>query len=308
MTSTTLDPVSLFRQNAAPDEVLAAFKNSNWSDSQIGALLRSEDVSADYVSKVAKAIISNHANASEDFQEAAMEVISRAFLKEKELMIWVEYGGTRVRVLNPYVSLEVQGDAQIGLRIWEAEICVLEWLEAHSDSVKGLSVLELGAGVGLAGVAAAERFGAQFVTLTDASPRALENLHVIAQKSPRHDVIKVECLQWFDSEQVSAMRPHDFIIAADCVYDPKDIPALTNTLEAFFEKNSKTTCLFACSIRNRETFKLLLEKLTASTRVSFAETSIPECNYRYSTNATHVFTKRWLRSNVILFILTHKHY
>ncbi|CAM9415382.1 unnamed protein product [Ectocarpus sp. 8 AP-2014] len=68
-------------------------------------------------------------------------------------------------------------DNEVGLRVWEAGRALAEFCLAHSGLLRGKRVLELGAGIGMTGMAVAATCGAAEVVLTDYAPRVLANLH-----------------------------------------------------------------------------------------------------------------------------------
>jgi predicted nicotinamide N-methyase len=65
-------------------------------------------------------------------------------------------------------------EAGIGCAVWDAAIILARWFNTHSSLLEGLSVLELGAGVGLPGIVCA-RFASR-VILSDYIPKLVENL------------------------------------------------------------------------------------------------------------------------------------
>ena len=62
-------------------------------------------------------------------------------------------------------------DGGTGSRVWDAAIAMSVWLARRSESLRGKSVLELGAGTGLCGISAALAAGVE-VTLSDMAPVA----------------------------------------------------------------------------------------------------------------------------------------
>jgi hypothetical protein len=62
----------------------------------------------------------------------------------------------------------------VGMVLWPAALVLARWLCRNAALLRGKSVLELGAGMGLAGLAAAHL--ARRVCLTDFNPLVLENL------------------------------------------------------------------------------------------------------------------------------------
>jgi predicted nicotinamide N-methyase len=303
--------LELFKQNVLIEDVIDSSTEHDWSvDNLCEKLLSNPEmdfVSPSYKAKFAREILNRFANTlSEDTHERLMEIVAKSFSYSSQQLCIVEYGGTKVRVLDPYTTAKTtSGDAQVGLRLWEAEICVLEWLEANSEMIENKDVVELGAGVGLAGLAAAERLGAKSVTLTDTSAKVLENLQINVQTSKLAKVkASVVCLDWHDEVAARAIGDHQFIIAADCVYDPNDVPAFVQTLEILLKRTQGIVALVASSIRNRKTFDKLLTELS-STTVNIQETAIPANHQRYSNRAAHMFTRNWERTNVVMHLLSY---
>ena len=64
------------------------------------------------------------------------------------------------------IDLEEDAETAIGARVWRSSYLLARYLEVAPELVAGKSVVELGAGCGLVGMAAAE-LGAATVLLTD---------------------------------------------------------------------------------------------------------------------------------------------
>lgn len=91
-----------------------------------------------------------------------------------------------------------------------------------ADTLKAATVLELGAGCGLVGLAAA-LLGARHVVLSDL-PVALPTLSANAAANglvEGRDGIEVAALDWFSDDQalLSSGRTFDLLIASECIYD-----------------------------------------------------------------------------------------
>ena len=65
---------------------------------------------------------------------------------------------------------------EVGLRMWEAGYLLTEYIVINPALVRGKRVVELGAGLGLTGMAAAACCGASHTTLTDCARSVLDNL------------------------------------------------------------------------------------------------------------------------------------
>ena len=62
----------------------------------------------------------------------------------------------------------------VGEQVWRGSLVLCDWLLEERHAVRGSTVLEVGAGVGVPGILSA-KLGAQAVTLTDALPTALRD-------------------------------------------------------------------------------------------------------------------------------------
>jgi predicted nicotinamide N-methyase len=82
-------------------------------------------------------------------------------------------------VLAPAVTVTVQelqvSSGGLGWRVWVGALALAEWMVAHAEAFAGASVLELGAGLGLAGLTAAQ-LGAREVVLSDCLAPLVANL------------------------------------------------------------------------------------------------------------------------------------
>lgn len=106
--------------------------------------------------------------------------------------------------------------------------------------VEGKRVLELGAGTGACGLAAAA-LGAAHVTLTDL-PRLLpllqQNVAVNPQLASR---VVVATLIWGDDEAVTALHPPvDVVLASDCLYQAAALQPFLASLHALSGQQTLT--------------------------------------------------------------------
>jgi len=161
-----------------------------------------------------------------------------------------------------------------GLTTWPASMYLADYLTSHSDLVKGKSILELGAGIGLLGMIMAtlqvEGPSSGSICLTDARPdvldRCQDNLSLPCNVSSSHSALSCHLLDWTDAldettvqslrETISEMNP-ELVVGADIVYDPVIIPALITTLYVAL-KGRTTVALLALTIRNAATIATFL--------------------------------------------------
>lgn len=110
--------------------------------------------------------------------------------------------------------------------VWPTAVVLANFLLAHPAAVRGKSVVELGAGLGVAGLTAAACCGARQVLLTDREPWAL---HCAASSAacchPPLEQVQAAVLDWQDVDQSQLGSTVDVILASDVLYDGATIAA-----------------------------------------------------------------------------------
>ncbi|CAB9502831.1 flavoprotein beta subunit lysine methyltransferase [Seminavis robusta] len=124
-----------------------------------------------------------------------------------------------------YVNVQQKPDADPSWAVvWPTAVTLANYLLANPSVVQGKQVIELGCGLGLAGLTAASS-SAQQVLLTDREPFAL---HCAMSTAAVHDlqVVQAAILDWND-ENISAdiVESADIILASDVLYDNDCIEA-----------------------------------------------------------------------------------
>lgn len=197
---------------------------------------------------------------------------------------------------------QLVSDGTTGLRAWEAAAALSEWLLAQGPRWAGRAwracslalfallaclltttngpspagtVLELGAGVGLAGLALARVLPRGRVLLSDFHPAVLANLrnHSLPLNAPFPAGVAVHAgtLDWA-APDLAALAPGappevDVVIGSDLVYDRDIIPALVALLVALGKE-----AFIASTLRNEATLALFLDALAAA---GVAVTAVP---------------------------------
>eukprot|EP00198_Chlamydomonas_reinhardtii_P003232 XP_001692568.1 predicted protein [Chlamydomonas reinhardtii] len=129
----------------------------------------------------------------------------------------------------------------LGTTVWDASVVLAKWFEKNirkgdfaRSKVRGKRALELGAGMGLAGMAFA-MVGANVVLTDTADVLPLLRINYETNLSPaavrlarghQHGTwadsagtVEVQELDWTKPEQVAPLHPpYDYILAADCIY------------------------------------------------------------------------------------------
>lgn len=120
---------------------------------------------------------------------------------------------------------------RLGAKCWLSSIAFMIWSHANSHLFSKKHVLELGAGVGLGGLACATLNKALSVTITDGDITLVDVIHKNKTQTECTNTL-VECQQfkWGTLLTPQATKP-DVVIACDCIYkDAYDI--LLSTLRS----------------------------------------------------------------------------
>ncbi len=154
-----------------------------------------------------------------------------------------------------------------GLVCWDGSIVLAKYLEHNPSITMKKSILELGAGTGIGGLAAA-LLGAEEVMLTDL-PYALTNLQHNVEYNIQINVpllnsskIKVSKVDWYDASSYPVDCSFDLILGADIVWLEELISPLVNTLKAC--ASSSAMILIAHQTRTMRTDKALFGALSAA--------------------------------------------
>lgn len=143
----------------------------------------------------------------------------RAFCADDELPLWTELEATLgTQIDAPFFAVPWPGAQVVARAIFDGVV-----------DVRGRSVLELGAGAGLAAMAAA-RAGARRVIATDVDPLALQVLLLgAADNAVSVEVAVVDVVSSVPADIIAA---DDVIIAADVVYNRALGAALSAIIKA----------------------------------------------------------------------------
>jgi predicted nicotinamide N-methyase len=183
--------------------------------------------------------------------------------------------------------------SEIQCKIWPAAAMLGRWLWRHRRLVSGQTVLELGAGVGTAGLAAAA-CGASRVVLTDINEAALRCAR--ANCTRNGDVVQsvaaVAHLDWArppmldaadeaeahaDEEGVAALlrKPFDILLAADVVNDEGLSEMVFRVLQLYLAP--KGLFIMCCpKARHRHCVDRLRSMLVEATELSVSVSDVPD--------------------------------
>ncbi|KAF0688609.1 Aste57867_19782 [Aphanomyces stellatus] len=173
--------------------------------------------------------------------------------------------------------------ASHGHLVWDAAVALADYLQAEATAL-GVSpatrALELGAGIGLVGMALAA-LGCKEVTLSDQRYcLPLLNMNATTNFTGANEALRpvVRELQWGTDDATTATngRPMDLVVASDVLYNPSVFPKLVRTIAAL--ASSETVLLMTHEIRNPDNEADFFAQLAAAgfecTRVPFVSTQV----------------------------------
>lgn len=170
-------------------------------------------------------------------------------------------------------SVAIISEGTTGLVTWEAALFLAEWAVENNDLFNNRTILELGSGIGLTGLAICKSCSPKKYTFSDCHQKVLQQLkenirvngfmlreeHSSTSANPK-TVLSVTELDWESvTEQQLLSLDADLVLASDVVYDPEIVTSFSKVLKKLFHytKAGKNLEVFVAStIRNPETYRL----------------------------------------------------
>ncbi|XP_068111819.1 protein N-lysine methyltransferase METTL21D [Hyperolius riggenbachi] len=178
----------------------------------------------------------------------------------------------------------------VGCVVWDAAIVLAKFLERQESAEPGLlrgrALLELGAGTGIVGIAAAA-LGAH-VTVTDLEElQDLMNTNIDSNAHLITGSCQAKVLKWGE-EIPDSLRPPDYILIADCIYYEESLEPLLKTLHNL---SGPDTCIFCCyeertTGKNPEIEKKFFELLRGD--FEYEEVPIEKHDEEYRSEDIHI--------------------
>lgn len=131
-----------------------------------------------------------------------------------------------------------------GLRTWEASLLLSEWI--LTQNIKGMKILELGAGTGLVGILAGKKDAN--VTATDGSGTVVLTLQ---KNFEMNNVIAETDVLWWGEESTLLQEKWDYILGADITYDVEVCSSLAETYSLGLRQGG--IGMLAATVRNEDT-------------------------------------------------------
>ncbi len=217
----------------------------------------------------------------------------------------------------PPCSIEFQlaqdpSSHNLGTTVWDASIVLAKYLEKNVRKgefsrvkVKGKRCIELGAGMGLAGMAFA-LLGAD-VALTDTTDAVMAllrrnvdtNMSQAALKLKDADwaidvagKVSVAELDWSNTSHYEALNPpFDYIIAADCVYSEKAVPHFLNCCLAMAAGNLKSTIVVCNEFRSQSVHDIFMAEFSKHMNIKKVPMNKFEAEYQHPLIHIYVMKK-----------------
>lgn len=201
-----------------------------------------------------------------------------------------ELNGGKFVTLHENCNIISEGTT--GLCSWQASVALADWCINNYRIFKDKTVLELGAGVGLTGIAIALKCSPKKIALTDCHSQVLnflcenvlKNLNdkntsintsgklLLKESVDANTVVEVYNLPWeaINEEVCHEIGKVDVIVAADVIYDCDLFLSLINAIKCFL-LNGTERALLACTERNENTLVNFLELLCKQFAIFFIQ-------------------------------------
>ncbi|KAG7370435.1 lysine methyltransferase [Nitzschia inconspicua] len=133
---------------------------------------------------------------------------------------------------NPFADTDRPDQDTTGLSIWSASLVIARWMQTKQDLWKDKSVLELGSGCGVPGLAIAAATTTchpRHVYLTDLNPETVKNLQYNIELNQVQDFVTATCMDWSDQTTWPNERV-DYLVGSDLIYQKSLVPLLSSVV------------------------------------------------------------------------------
>nr|XP_022904217.1 protein-lysine methyltransferase METTL21D-like isoform X1 [Onthophagus taurus] len=182
-----------------------------------------------------------------------------------------------IESINVTLTFHQKLEGEVSCVVWDAAIVLAKYLEVmyqrNKEFLKEKFVLELGSGLGCAGLVAA-CLGAEVVLsdLPEAIPLLQYNVDENQTLLTTKTSVCVRALSWGD--KIDFKKVPDKIILADCIYYKESIDPLIKTLLDY--SNSFTEIILAQELRDSEKQKNNWEYFLNEMNKNFVQVSVPK--------------------------------
>lgn len=135
---------------------------------------------------------------------------------------------------------QVPADDTTGFGIWAASLVMAQWITSISDRFANTNVLELGAGCGVPGLAAAMASNAHTVIVTDLNATTVENLNYnVGLNQYGTTLVTAAKIDWDDPSTYPSEKV-DFVIGSDLIYQKSIVPYLKKVVLGVLKEGEGT--------------------------------------------------------------------
>ncbi|KAG2429921.1 hypothetical protein HXX76_010701 [Chlamydomonas incerta] len=201
----------------------------------------------------------------------------------------------------------------LGTTVWDASVVLAKWFEKNirkgdfaRSKVRGKRALELGAGMGLAGMAFA-MVGANVVLTDTADVLPLLRINYETNMSPaavrlarghQHGTwadsagsVEVQELDWVKPEQVAPLHPpYDYVLAADCIYHEGLTEHFHRTVMEV--TNEKSTVVVCNELRSHSVQGRFMELFTATHSIKSVPHAKMDEKYQHPNIFIYIMKKK----------------
>ncbi|OAX82641.1 hypothetical protein ACJ72_03003 [Emergomyces africanus] len=160
-------------------------------------------------------------------------------------------------LLEPPLQIKEDLKEGCGGKLWPAGMVLAKYmLRKHNSDLCGKSIVELGAGGGLVGLAVARGCAVDSpIYITDQTPM-LSLMQSNVQLNGLSDIVHPAVLDWGSALPEAVPSNPAIILAADCVYFEPAFPLLLSTLESLLS-SSHSLCYFCFKKRRRADLRFM---------------------------------------------------
>ncbi|KAL2907117.1 Calmodulin-lysine N-methyltransferase [Bienertia sinuspersici] len=130
---------------------------------------------------------------------------------------------------------------------WPSEEVLSYYCLSHADMFRSKTIIELGAGYGLAGLVVAAVSEASEVVISDGNPQVVEYIQRSIGANPGafgNTIVKPKLLHWNDEEIMTLSNKFDFIIASDCTFFKEFHKGLVQTVKSLLKDSGPSEAIF----------------------------------------------------------------
>lgn len=128
---------------------------------------------------------------------------------------------------DPFGNAPVEDTTGFG--IWCASLVMARWmasLAGDEEKFKGKTVVELGAGCGIPGLALARHGAPKHLIVTDLNPTTVENLQYNVDLNEMTNMASACTIDWDDESTWPSSHDVNVVICSDCIYQKSIVPLL----------------------------------------------------------------------------------